>query len=393
MRDEQQSAPIALSKSKIFLFTASVIILTLAAAVIFLEIYLGKKGAPEFPFWNEIYPYVMFRPESNSNFTSHEPSKSSRTGEHVRLFTNKDSLRIPSPDYRLAKAKPANQLRIAVIGGSTVQDGTTYEVTLPGAIKRVLQSIYPKRNIEVINAGIISALARQELIHLLLVVVDYEPDILITYDGINDTGTMLNFEDKPNFPYNWEVMKIAWDQFMSEIKEPWWKLLLSRSAIVQRLWPGFALQSSLRKKIEPEIVIKCPNVRKRYVRVYLENWEKILHVCRGYNIYPAFILQPTSLYGDENYKKYREDFRPAEKISYAHKMVYDDARVAVAEFAKQHPDAAVRDISDLLPKTSFYDGCHVYDEVNDTIAAQIVKLIDPVIEKMNNSKSTSDTSR
>lgn len=394
MEKERQSAPARLSRSKSFLFSATITLLVLITATIIAEIYLRKKTEPEFPFYNAIYPYVMFRPRSDRVFIDKRPSLSSRNKERAKIITNVDSFRVPSLNYPLEKAKPEGQLRIAVIGGSTVQGGTTYEVTLPGALKRALQARYPNKDIEVINAGIVSAIARQELVHFLLTVVDYEPDILITYDGINDTGIMLHFEHRYNFPYNWHVMETAWNRFMLDYKEPWWKLILSRSEIVQKIFPQFAAQKALNKKLPFELIINSPERRKKYVDAYLDNWEKIFHVCKGYDIAPIFLLQPTSLYGDEKFKQYRKELPDWEQVNYAHKLLYDDSRVAVAEFAKKHPDAIVSDMSDFLLDTSlFYDGCHVYDEVNDIIAEGIVKLVVPLLDSQGNLALTSKISR
>jgi hypothetical protein len=124
-----------------------------------------------------------------------------------------------------------------MIGGSTVRIGTRFDVTLPGALKRTLQARYPGADMEVINGGIISAISRQELIFLLTTLVDYALDILLVYDGINDSGQMLYYEKRPNFPYNYRVIEEAWTQYVTGRREPLWRLALHRSAILQSLWP------------------------------------------------------------------------------------------------------------------------------------------------------------
>ena len=65
-----------------------------------------------------------------------------------------------------------------MLGGSTTQLASTFDTTLPGALKLLLQRRYPGRDIEVINAGIQSCVSRQSLVQLVTTVVDYHPDMV-----------------------------------------------------------------------------------------------------------------------------------------------------------------------------------------------------------------------
>jgi hypothetical protein len=350
----------------------------LLIAVLIAELILERRKPLKIPFLNELYPYVMFRPPENYAWRSSEPSPSSRKGEYAIAYTNEDSLRIESPDYQLSKKKPVGQIRIAVIGGSTVHIGTRFEVTLPGALKRNLLARYPGRNIEVINAGIISAISRQELILLITTLVDYELDILVIYDGINDSGQMLYFERRPNFPYHYGALENAWSEYLSGIRGPAWKQIMSRSAIAQTLWPSRFTLPYVPNRALPEEIINDSYLRQTYADAYLDNWNKIARVCGAYNIEPFFVLQPTSLYGLFPNGRLSDYDSPA---LYANYLVYEDFREEVRRFAKQKPELGVLDLSNFLPDpTRFYDGAHVYDEVNDTIAEEIAGLISPRID-------------
>ena len=106
-----------------------------ALCFIALEIIFENRKPQEFPFYNVLYPYVMFRPRANDNWNSEKPTVSSHNTGYALVYTNEDSLRIESPNYKLKKEKPPGQIRIAMIGGSTVHIGTSFEVTLPGSLK------------------------------------------------------------------------------------------------------------------------------------------------------------------------------------------------------------------------------------------------------------------
>lgn len=84
-----------------------------------------------------------------------------------------------------------NRFVIATIGGST-----TYGVALPvdDTYPAQLQKILHQRgytHIEVLNAGVPQYATTDNLVHLALRVLDTKPDLIITYEGINDVVTRL----------------------------------------------------------------------------------------------------------------------------------------------------------------------------------------------------------
>ena len=338
--------------------------------------YFDKETPIQFPFENVLHPYVEFRPPANNEWHSEEPSRSSRSGEHATAFTNEDAIRVPSADYKLPRKKPDRQIRVAMLGGSTVHIGTTFDVTLPGALKRALSSRYANADIEVINGGIISAISGQELIHLLTTIVDYDIDVLITYDGINDTGQMLYYEMRPNFPYNFAVMEESWNRYVNGRKAPMWKLILNRSKILEKLWPQKYGSGEILRRISAQQLIGDRHLRRTFAVVHTENWKKIRRVCRGYEIRAFFVLQPTSLY-DIFKNGARDDAEPGILYDnlFANYLNYEEFRKTTKEFAHSHQDIKVLDLSDILSAGAFYDGAHVYDEINDVIANRLVDLI------------------
>lgn len=346
-------------------------------SIITLELIIEKGGPLRFPFHNELYPYVEFRPPSNATWESDYPSPSSHSKELAVEYTNEDSLRIPSADYNLKKQKPEGELRIALIGGSTVRVGTNFEATLPGSLKKILNSQFPQKRIEVINGGIISAISRQELIFLLTTLVDYQLDILITYDGINDSGQMLYYEKRPNFPYNFRVMENAWDQYVTHRKDSAWRIFFDRSAILKWLWPQEFGERRILNTIPASELITNQHLQREFAEAYMDNWEKINQICQAYGIRPFFVLQPTSLFSifpeSEKEKDLSSDL---EQNLYANFLVYKEFRNVVKRFRQRHPELTILDLSSLLPREAFYDGAHVYDEVNNTIAKNLAAAIE-----------------
>ena len=199
---------------------AAIVVVSAVVAIGLAEAYLAARAAQPgaLPFYGQLYPYVMFRPQSNLRYVSSETFVMSHHTEQVHHYTNEDGLRVSAPDYELPRAKPPGQLRVAVLGGSAVEIATTFETTLPGSLKTLLREKYPGRDIEVINAGIQSSVSRQSVIHLMFTVAEYEPDIVVLYDGHNDIGMPLMYDARPNFPYNFQVMQEAWGLLSSEAR-------------------------------------------------------------------------------------------------------------------------------------------------------------------------------
>jgi lysophospholipase L1-like esterase len=85
----------------------------------------------------------------------------------------------------LATARGANEVRIAVLGGSAAYNGGTTN-SIAAHLERVLSSRYPTKKIRVINFGRASYISMQELILLQRNVLALSPDLIIVYDGFND---------------------------------------------------------------------------------------------------------------------------------------------------------------------------------------------------------------
>lgn len=127
-----------------------------------------------------------------------------REGEsYVRI--NSDGLR----DREHAKTKPANTVRVAVLGDSFAEAmHVPMEQTFWSLMERKLEecNAFPGKHVEVINFGVSGYGTAQELMTLRQKVWDYSPDIVIlaftTYNDVYDNSRALSkTEDVPYFVY------------------------------------------------------------------------------------------------------------------------------------------------------------------------------------------------
>ncbi len=111
--------------------------------------------------------------------------------------------------------KPTGVKRIVTLGGSTTVDGFTDSETWPARLEARLNEEYGSRGVrvEVINLGVVAAASPTSLINLEFVGVEYRPDLVISYDGINDS-LLVGFDglapDYRNAYRNFDEERRSW---------------------------------------------------------------------------------------------------------------------------------------------------------------------------------------
>lgn len=154
----------------------SVILLT----IIFFgtELFLQKKykgiNPLEYVYSIENYhPFLQFHPISKNN-----------------------NLNINSHNFRgdeISISKDENTFRIFIMGGSTVYNsGVKYPELFSKLLQDKLQYEYRDKKIEVINTGVDGYTTEHSTIQYLFKVKDFDPDLIILWQGINDLTASCN---------------------------------------------------------------------------------------------------------------------------------------------------------------------------------------------------------
>ena len=101
--------------------------------------------------------------------------------------------------------KIQDEFRIITVGGSTMFGGenSSDQTTIPGILQQMINYNNPDLKIRVINAGISGATSFTELELIKNKLIDYEPDLIIVYDGWNDLRSNYSSE---NVLKNWNEM-------------------------------------------------------------------------------------------------------------------------------------------------------------------------------------------
>jgi lysophospholipase L1-like esterase len=143
-------------------------------------------------------PYFMF---------SGPPNGTSGNDRQIRF--NSGGFRI---DGEVGMPKSPDEIRIFVVGGSTVVNGTTLADSIPGAIEAALRADgWPRAR--VYNFGVTSFLSGQELSLLVHRLTYLHPDLVIAYDGANDLTAPWFYDPRPGYPFNF----LVWEEALNKI--------------------------------------------------------------------------------------------------------------------------------------------------------------------------------
>lgn len=185
---------------KKFLLAAVVSVATLTLAAVAAEIYLRRAASPD------VEPY-------RAEFYTHDGRKISAPAGGIKLGLAPFTVYQTLPSQHTSKfninaagfrgdegAGQDSRPRIVFLGGSAAfgQGAETDSDTIPAILQ---QSINSHR---FMNAGVIGFLSGQELTYLVTEVIDYQPAIVVAYDGWNDVfdGALSPTRDTNRLGFN-----------------------------------------------------------------------------------------------------------------------------------------------------------------------------------------------
>ena len=111
-----------------------------------------------------------------------------------RATTSVGSVTYNSEGFRgpeFLKEKPDNTYRIFVLGGSTTFGSKNDFETWPHYLQEIFDTVDLNYNVEIINAGISSGWSGSETKLISEKILNYNPDMLMVYDGWNDVRMQL----------------------------------------------------------------------------------------------------------------------------------------------------------------------------------------------------------
>lgn len=110
-------------------------------------------------------------------------------------------------DKEFTVKKDKGIFRIISIGDSvTFGPGVDSEDTYPKRLEKILNTKFPLRKFEVINAGVLGYSSYQGLNYLKRDIIKYQPDLITVHFGLNDGVFSVYFEDEEQkMPVGWII--------------------------------------------------------------------------------------------------------------------------------------------------------------------------------------------
>ena len=324
--------------------------------------------------WREPRPYFMFGGPTDGRTVNLLPAMDEGAGRPVRL--NAEGFRI---DREIVTPKPADEVRIFVLGGSTVLSGRRSETTIPGFIEAQLQANgLPQAR--VYNFGVLNFVSGQELSLLVHRLIDLKPDLVIAYDGGNDLYESWLYDPRPGYPFNYAAEEEAMTVLANGQGDAKTLAGFARdSALVQAFlgttdWFDRVLMTV--KRLRAAVNYGSPQWKEAVVNAYARNLTAMCRAARANGALFASFFQPLLAYskldanqtaatgGDAMVQNLRDHRQRA-------------PRAVAARFPAPSIEARCRfgDLSGVLENeaAAFTDAIHVDDKSNQMIGQRIAE--------------------
>ncbi len=355
-----------------------------ASLFLFFEIGLTlfPRGSITKDFTHFSKPYVMFTGKPNASVMLVDGANR-QAGKKALWTMNELGLRIEQP---LPKQKGEKEIRVFVVGGSAVLHGSPLVNTLSGQLEQCFHRD-GMLEVKVYNCGIRSFVSGQELSLILHTLVEYQPDLVVVYDGGNDIHQPYTYDPRPGYPYNFVIYEAGFARVngtasLAELLGG----LFYKSKLIQSLFqPGrynydTIISVDRAKEIKQACAYRSPGWETEIITRYIGNLEKMCHLAKGFDFKLAVFLQPviyfkTPLVGRERALLGDDDFQNYMERQYARiKPILSDLNT---KYAKENR-YFFADLSNTFTgydKEVFWDFIHIDNEGNKVIAGRMYDFL------------------
>lgn len=301
--------------------------------------------------------------------TKHTPVPHYIENQHTTTL-NINNFGFRGPD--ISFEKPENTIRIFMVGGSTTYGAgsTNDNTTIPGYLQTLLNQKNLKYDIEVINAGISAYFSLPETNLIKNKLLNFEPDLIIVYDGWNDIETDLDYHLGKTYQTSFIDDSI---QNLNEIIPDY------QSAKILRSIQAKFKQMNMNEESSSEFVFDGTTIPQK-IKLWKERWTDICNLGNNQGFDVIITLQPLAGSGNKQLSE-------QENIYYEKRMrhfmdyysLYGEALTELNNSCTNVKD--LRFAFDDYTETILYDGGHVVSKGNEIIANEMLNVILPTINK------------
>lgn len=214
--------------------------------------------------------------------------------------------------------KPPGEFRIIFLGGSTVfglwpeeEEGSGF-LALPEYVEQALKK-QKGDHVQVYNFGIASTVAQQELARLIMDVVSFSPDLVVSYGGGNDL-LPTGYDTRPGYPHRYLFQELN-PLWITDVEQyPAIRLLAFGSLLFRDLFRN-QFESWLYSMREPEFY-KAKGV-KYYEDIghnYSESLSRMQKVSRAFDSEFVAYFQPLKAFYHPGQSFFPDSLEGAQKM-------------------------------------------------------------------------------
>jgi lysophospholipase L1-like esterase len=274
----------------------------------------------------------------------------------------KFTMNINSDGFRGNEIEPNNDTyRIFFTGGSTAFGfgSTSDKTTIPGLLQEYFDHELGYLNVEIINAGINGADSYREILLIKEKLIEYDPDLIISYTGVNDSGGYYReiILDETNGNYAQNLFKFA--------SYPWYRT-------------PFVINNLLSENTinEKNILESSPQEIQKTSESFKKNWSQSCAFLEDKQITSVLILQPSLIT-----KTVLSDFEKNIEHSVNYRKQYLENFANDLKLLNDDCDHTfdLRHVINNTSKTTYYDQIHMNDLGNQIVAKTIYEKILPIV--------------
>lgn len=355
-----------------------VIVVSFFCAEVFTRLLMRNRPYQETDDYRYPAPFIMFAGKPGAVFVD-------RTAKAMGYTANNDSsIRLNGLGFRGDKPiipKDSGEIRIFVLGGSTVFNGVPLSESISGYMESLACTDGYKK-VKVYNWGVVSSVSGQELSIILNRVVDYQPDIVVVYDGGNDIMVPYNYDPRPGYTYNF----LVYEEALKVVEGKGSILDMSRRLALKSCAVRVIFSKSI-NELFTEINSLKKNAgygtagwKEEICKNYVSNIDKMCHLSQGFNFKLAFFLQPLVYFKSPLIGKEIELSSPTSFMEYV-KEQYANTQLLLGPLKKKYSNNSNIMIEDLTGifrgygKEVYWDYIHTTNEGNSYIAENIYERL------------------
>ena len=255
--------------------------------------------------------------------------------------------------------------RIFFTGGSTAFGfgSTSDKTTISGFLQEYFDNEFGHLNVEIINAGINGADSYREILLIKEKLIEYNPNLIISYTGVNDSGGYsreIIFDDSNDDSNDDSTQNLF--KFSSY---PWYRTPF----VINNLLSENTINNKKILELSPQEIQKTSESFKK-------NWSQSCTFLENNKIKSVLILQP-SLVTKTMLSDFEKNIEPS--INYRKQLLEKFSNELEVLNGDCDYTFDFRDTISNTSKTTYYDAVHMNDLGNQIVAKIIYEKILPII--------------